>query len=239
MIFVNGDSVSFGLEISTDDLEVIKEKRFSNIIAQKLDTNVINIAEKNISNDWIVRTSIDWLETHDKPDFALIQFGPAKRFEWYCDGNYKHISPSSARKKRIIHDNTITVVPPLLAAESYYTDIENDVYSQMNLWKNVYLMETYLKAKDIDHYFWHYKCQPYDRNRKYDDVDLTYKRNSSWKDMIEICDIIGNAIDHPENYPEKQSGILSFKYGMKKGTHPNENGHKLLAEHFLEHFICR
>ena len=237
MFFVNGDSVSYGLEISTDDLQIIKEKRYSNIIAQKLDKKVINIAENNVSNDWIVRTSIDWLESHDKPDFVLIQFGPAKKFEWHCDGNYKHISPSSARKKKLMFDNKITVVPPLSAAQSYYTDIENDAYSQMNLWKNVYLLETYLKAKDIKHYFWHSKGQPDDRNRKYNDVDLTFKRYSSWKDMIELCDIIGNTIDHPENFPKKQSGILCFKYGMKKGTHPNENGHKLLAEHFLEHIF--
>lgn len=237
MIFVNGDSISFGSELSTDDLQIIKDKRYSNIIAQKLEKKVINIAENNVSNDWIVRTSIDWLESNDKPEFVLIQFGPVKRFEWYHNGNYKHISPSSARKKRVITDHKVVVVHPIAAAQSYYTDIENDVYSQMNLWKNVYLLENYLKAKDINHYFWYSKGQPNDKNRKYNEVDLTFKRNSSWKNMIELCDIIGNAIDHPENFPKMQSAMINFKYGMKKGIHPNENGHKLLAEHLIEHII--
>ena len=51
MIFVNGDSISFGCELHKDDLEYIEDHRFSNIIAKKLDKEVVNIAIVERVND--------------------------------------------------------------------------------------------------------------------------------------------------------------------------------------------
>ena len=69
MFFVNGDSITFGCELHKDDLEYIEEHRFSNIIAKKLDKEVINIANVERTNDSIVRSSIEWIENHEKPEF--------------------------------------------------------------------------------------------------------------------------------------------------------------------------
>tara|TARA_B100000214_G_scaffold97251_1_gene67650 strand:+ start:3860 stop:4576 length:717 start_codon:yes stop_codon:yes gene_type:complete len=238
MIFVNGDSISFGCELSADDMEYIEEHRFSNIIGKKLNKEVVNISNVQRTNDSIARSTIEWIESHRKPEFAIIQFGPDKRFEWYDENEgWIKISPNRVDTKKYFKDKKIRRVPALPAAIAYYRDIDNLHVRQMNMWKNVFLLESYLESEGIPHYFWYGKGNPREENRKLDDLDISYRNLSWWKDMEEMCDIIGTKNDNPENYPVSKTSMVSMNWGAANGIHPNENGHKLLAEHLLAHII--
>ena len=239
MIFVNGDSITFGCELHHDNLEYIEEHRFSNLLEKELGKKVVNIATNDKSNDSIARSTIEWIEdSYDKPEFAIIQFGPDKRFEWYDEkSGWKRIAPNDADTKRIFKDHKVVRIPATPAAIAYYSEVDNLHVRQMNMWKNVFLLESYLKSKDIPHYFWHGKGNPREENRNLAELDISYRKLSQWEDMKEMCDIIGTKNQHPENFPVSKSKILGLKFGMANGIHPNENGHKLLAEHLLEHII--
>lgn len=240
MIFCNGDSITFGCELHKDDLEYIEEHRFSNIIAKKLDKEVVNIANIFKVNNSIVRTSIEWIEKNGNPEFAIIQFGPDKRVEWYNEKQKRWMGfgPHATQSKALIRDGLIRKTTLIPAAVAYYSEFDNLHVRQMNMWMNIYFMETYLNYKGIPHYFWHGKGNPKEEKRTYDELGIEYKALSKWKDMKETCDIIGTKNKHPENFPVSHSKFLGMKTGgMANGIHPNENGHKLLAEHFLEHII--
>ena len=239
MIFVNGDSISFGCELHKDNLEYIEEHRFSNILEKKLGKEVVNIAVVERVNDSIARSTIEWIEnSYDKPEFAIIQFGPDKRFEWYDEKDgWRRISTNHVDSRKIFKNNKLVKMPPVPAAVAYYSDIDNLHVRQMNMWKNVFLLESYLKSKDIPHYFWHGKGNPREENRNLDNLDISYRNHSHWQDMKEMCDIIGTKTKHPENYPVSHSNMVGIRWGAANGIHPNENGHKLIAEHLLEHII--
>ena len=239
MIFCNGDSITFGCELHKDDIEYIEEHRFSNIISKKLDKEVINIANIKRTNDSIVSSSIEWIENHEIPEYAIIQFGPDKRFEWYDEKKkeWRNISSNNVFDRKFFKNNQIEKVPAVPAAIAYFTEVDNRHVSQMNMWRNVFLLETYLNYKGIPHYFWHGKGNPKEENRKLDQLDILYRNLSQWSDMKEMCDIIGTKNKHPENFPVSHSKMLGLQWGSANGIHPNENGHKLLAEHLLESFI--
>ena len=238
MIFVNGDSISFGCELSADDIEYIEEHRFSGLIGKTLNKEVINISNVDRTNDNITRSTIEWIENNEKPEFAIIQFGPDKRFEWYHDKEgWIKISVNRVDTKKYIKNKKIIRVPALPAAIAYFSDIDNLHVRQMNMWKNIFLLESYLNSKDIPHYFWHGKGNPKKENRKLDELDISYRNLSRWKDMKEMCDIIGTKNKHPENFPVSNTSMVSLNWGAANGIHPNENGHKLLAEHLLENII--
>jgi len=226
MIFVNGDSVTFGCELEN------KENRFSNIIAQKLDKEVVNISEVFKVNSNIVRSTIKWIEDNGNPEFAIIQFETGRRVEWY-DPRHKSwggLGHHDAQAKTIIRNGRIIKEPAKPVAVAYYSEFDNIHVRQMNMWTSIFFMETYLNHKNIPHYFWYGKGNP-KRDKQTYELGIEYKQMSKWKDMKEMCDIIGTKNEHPENFPSLSSKKL------EKGIHPNENGHKLLAEHFLEHIF--
>lgn len=239
MIFCNGDSITFGCELHKDNLEYIKENRFSRILEKKLDKEVVNIAEIGMVNDSIVRTTIKWIEENGDPEFALIQFGPDIRVEWYHPEwkEWINFGPNATQSRIKIKNGEAVRKRALPVAMYYYSEYDNKHIRQMNMWKNIYMMETYLNNKGIPHYFWHGKGNPREEKRTYDDLGIEYKQLSKWKHMKEMCDIIGTKNKHPENFPVSRSKYLGLEFGMANGIHPNENGHKLLAEHFLEHII--
>ena len=52
--------------------------------------------------------------------------------------------------------------------------------------------------------------------------------------FFEMCDIICNKTEHPENYPSSASRIITNNWGSNNCVHPNENGHKIIAEHISD-----
>ena len=225
MIFVNGDSVTFGCELEN------KENRFSNIIAKKLDKEVVNISEIFKVNSNIVRSTIKWIEDNGSPEFAIIQFETGRRVEWYDPRrkSWGGLAPRYAQDRTMIRDGKPRKEPAKPVAVAYYSEFDNIHVRQMNMWTSIFFMETYLNYKCIPHYFWYGKGNPSKDKQTYE-LGIEYKEMSKWKNMKEMCDIIGTKNEHPENFP-------SSSKKLEMGIHPNENGHKLLAEHFLEHIF--
>lgn len=232
MIFVNGDSVTWGSELSTDDMDYIKTHRYSHHISEKFG-EVINLSKLYNNNDTICRESIEWLE-NNSPDFVIIQWSPLKRFEWYDGKKWRTIAPNDTTTRITLNHETnkFEKKRPRSAAVAYYSEIENDYVSQKNFWSNVHHLECYLDKRNIPHYFWYGKGSPKE-TKKLPDLDVTYRNISKWGDMLETCEIIGNSVE-TDHYTEKESSILSSVGGKKMGGHPNERGHELLAEHICD-----
>ena len=90
-ILVNGCSHAAGSECSTS---------FSEIIANKLECNLVNIAHPGGSNHRIMRTTIDWIEKNTVPDFVLIAWSTHERYEFAFDNeltDYTFCKTSSNR----------------------------------------------------------------------------------------------------------------------------------------------
>ena len=180
MILFSGCSITYG-----DELENRIEDRFSK--------HHINIAECGISNDMIVMKTIEHLEQNHSVDFVVVQFTVPRR-STYWKNKWKSITPW--------HDDTESRV--------YYKYLDSQELRMMNLWKNVYILDQYLR--DIPHYFW----------RLGEGSEKTCKNKSifekvvPWSDMVTLYDLIGIPETSPQHYVT---------------GHPNEKGHDLIAQH--------
>jgi hypothetical protein len=86
MIYFNGDSHTHGIELNA-------EQRFSNIVACYFNHSVINDAKIGASNDRILRTTKQYLETN-KPDLIVIGWTSWEREEWNHQGQYYDVNSS-------------------------------------------------------------------------------------------------------------------------------------------------
>ena len=80
----------------------------------------------------------------------------------------------------------------------------------MNLWKNVYILDQYLR--DIPHYFF----RASEASEKTVSDDCIFKKLVPWSGMVTLYDLIGTPVDSPEHYVT---------------GHPNKLGHELIAQH--------
>ena len=80
----------------------------------------------------------------------------------------------------------------------------------MNLWKNVYVLDQYLR--DIPHYFWRLS----ESAEKSSTNDSIFKNLVPWSNMKTLYQLIGTPDDAPHNYVT---------------GHPNKKGHDLIAQH--------
>ena len=90
-IFVNGCSITWGAELeglghdsvhSESATKIREEKRYSTILGNKLNAEVVNIAQSGVSNDWIVEKTISWftnclLYTSPSPRDGLLSRMPS------------------------------------------------------------------------------------------------------------------------------------------------------------------
>lgn len=207
-IFFNGSSICRGREL--DDIEKF---RYSSIIAQKLNLKVSNIALDGLSNDAIVRTTIEWFENKNTCDLAIIQFTYSERSEYFFDGNINQLSAWMI--------NSNIKKPHVKIGKYYYLNYYNDCIGVENLYKNKFLLETYFSSI----------------NQKYLIIEIippTKIKIEYWKKFCSnnhtfISDIIGNNDD------------LRFrKYWIKDGKkseHPNNLGHEKIAEYIIDNIV--
>ena len=86
MIYFNGDSHTYGIGIDPT-------QRFSNIVAQYFAQPLVNEAKIGASNDKILRTSRQYINSN-KPDFIVIGWSSWEREEWLHQGNYYDVNSS-------------------------------------------------------------------------------------------------------------------------------------------------
>lgn len=86
MIYVNGDSHSHGVNIP-------KELRYSNIVADYFGLPLINESQIGASNQYILRTSQNFLD-NNKPGLVIIGWTTWEREEWEFNGQFYNVNSS-------------------------------------------------------------------------------------------------------------------------------------------------
>ena len=180
MILFSGCSITYG-----DELENLEKDRFSK--------NHVNIARCGLSNDMIVMRTIEYIEQNPDVDYVVTQFTVPRRSTYY-ENEWKSITPWT--------DNTQSRV--------YYKYLDSQELRNMNLWKNVYILDQYLR--DIPHYFWRLS----ESSEETSTNECIYKKVVPWSNMLTLYDLIGRPDTHPNHYVT---------------GHPNQLGHDLIFQH--------
>ena len=204
MILFDGCSWTYG-----DELEDREKYRFSTLVAKE--HNHINIAVNGKSNDSILRTTIDYCE-NNQVDFAVIQFTKPSRTEIRQSSRdaYDYLSVGNIFKNG----------PRKTLSKIYYEHLHNDNLHVANFHKNKFLLENYFKSKNIKYYFVTIK-------REIMKIESSWYRIMDKKPITCLTDLIGTRIKNPENYCQGRYK----KDDMRSGGHPNELGHKIIADH--------
>ena len=120
MILVNGCSFTSGEE--------------SSVAWPSLISGTVNIAEPGASNDYILRTTVEYIEQHDV-SHVIVAWTSPHRIEINC----KHLTPNSQRKYGTVVDEV-------------FKDWNNDWAFEKFL-VQVKLLSTYLVSKQISYVF--------------------------------------------------------------------------------------
>ena len=223
-ILYSGDSWTWGGEL--DGLDKNHGYRIANRFSSVVGHPHVNIGSNGWSNEMISRSVVDYIESNENTiDFVIAQFTLPNRYAVYDErkGCWFDIHPSTALMN-IINKNI-----PLGSVRAFYKTFHNDVYATNEFWRSVLSLETYLENKNIPYYFMRFEMKG---NELRDDVNCPYKKASSNKNMIEICDsIIGKHLKTTKPRNANFCPDLSHVDPMYGGGHPSANGHKLIAQH--------
>ena len=203
----SGCSITWG-----DELQNKFQERYSTLVSQHYDARHTNISACGISNDTIVRNTIKHLQ-NTKSDIVVLQFTVTSRIEFYEENkDPQFYTPQNIKT---------------MAHRNYYTKIYNDVLGVENMWKNIFLFDSYCKSVGqkyvslIADHFERIIVNPHN----YYNGHIGYWR-SMCKDYNSIYiqrDLLKSDRINPENYAQ----------GMK-GGHPSASGHILIANKTIE-----
>ncbi len=137
-LFFCGDSVTFGMELEPEH----EEYRFSNLVATDKNLTHHNRSLSGACNDWIVKHAIKFFREGNTCDTAIIQFSAPERWNYY--------DPTKRRFYNIGNQKTTNNLrtPNMKNAHKmYYEHIWTEELALENYWKNVFLLDNYLKDK--------------------------------------------------------------------------------------------
>lgn len=151
ILYVNGDSHSNGHDAVIKDFPNL-EVSYGNLIAQKLDAELVCEAESGCSNDSIIDRTLKYLET-STPDFIIIGWSTWERETWTFD-----------KKSYSITSSGVDTVHPML--QDFYKEWVIDSVKpyvqrqrEQDAHLKIYLFHKYLLAKNIKHLFFNaYSC---------------------------------------------------------------------------------
>tara|TARA_B100000131_G_C17927633_1_gene536941 strand:+ start:251 stop:817 length:567 start_codon:yes stop_codon:yes gene_type:complete len=183
-------------------------------VSKHYDTKHVNLSECGISNDTIVRNTIKHLQT-TKYDVVVIQYTCHPRLEYFNDqtNRIEHWTPQDARKSQ--------------KRRNYYVSVYNDLMGAENMWKNVFLFDTYCKSVGqkyvslIADHFERIIVHP----EKFYQGHVGYWREmcKDYKSTYIQKELLGMEFKSPENYAQ----------GMN-GGHPSAEGHRKMADKVIE-----
>ena len=208
-LFFSGCSITWGDELKNRYIE-----RYSTIVSKHYNTRHVNLSACGISNDSIVRNTIKHLQT-TKYDVVVIQYTCHPRLEYFNDQTNitEHWTPQDARKSQ--------------KRRNYYVSVYNDLMGAENMWKNVFLFDSYCKSVGqkyvslIADHFERIIVKPH----KYYNDHIGYWR-SMCKDYNPVYiqkHLLGTEIEHPEHYAQG-----------RRGGHPSAQGHIQIANKTIE-----
>ena len=202
-LLFSGCSITWG-----DELQDRVNERFSNLVSPRS----VNLGECGVSNDFIVRNTIDWLGKMSV-DIVVMQFTVHQRLELFDEeGNIEPLTPQRIRGKK---------------EEVYYKDVYTDQIGVENLWKNLFLWDSYCKntgQKYIALIADHYDDAIRFPNRMFD------KGYGHWRKLCKDIprtmlnmEVLGLMRQYPKHYAQ---GV--------RGGHPSAKGHQKIAEKVKE-----
>ena len=91
ILYVNGDSHSHGCGLPA-------HQRYSNIVGKELGFTVVNNAQMGASNASILRTTKQYFDNGNVPDFVIIGWSTWEREEWFFQNQYYNVNASGHDK---------------------------------------------------------------------------------------------------------------------------------------------
>ena len=206
-LLFSGCSITYG-----DELQNKFKERFSKLVSDHFAEAHRNISECGISNDNIVRRTIDRVDKMP-PDLIIMQFTVHQRIEWWSEDGKPH-----GFTLQRIKDQT---------QRTYYRDVYTDTQGAENLWKNMFLFDCYCKEKGL-------KYIPLVA----DHFDLILKHpdrvfEEGIGDWRRLCENIPYTFLHPTCLGTSEEFPENYAQGVR-GGHPSAKGHKAIANKIIE-----
>ena len=207
LITFSGCSITWG-----DELVDRLNERYSKLVADHYNTKGYNMSECGISNDAIVRRTIEYLQG-TRPDLVVLQFTVTQRIEFF-DANVEPEKWTPQRLKSV-------------RQRDYYTRIYNEVLGAENLWKNIFLFDSFCKSigqKYVSIIAEHYESTQRWPERYYEN-NIGYWRSlcNDYTPVWMHMDVLKGLRQCPAHYA---NGF--------NGGHPSAKGHKAIANKIIE-----
>ncbi len=226
-ILVNGCSFTYGIGLSRDHgSDEMLSKRYSNLLAERLETDVINISAPGSCNMRIQRTTIEHI-TNSSPDVAICMWSDPPRTEIFRpqESEYDWLDMAQINPQSI---GRIKSRPHKTAFEMYYTYIHSTERGILNTLSNMQAVTALCDAYSIPL------------------INLHYKDNfiNKYKEVVEYDAAVGPYIESVKNkldyvvensYYIDQSfdGLIQeekLDYGKWSGGHPGEESHERMSD---------
>ena len=211
----SGCSITWG-----DELVHRQTERFSTVVSDHYGVRHVNLSEKGISNDAIVRRTITYLQKN-KPDIVVMQFTVHQRIEYITRLAQLELWTPQRRD--------------YVLAKQYYLNMYNDVWGCENLWKNIFLFDSFCKSvgqKYVSIIADHYEpiiakpFQYYQNSTEGAEV----RKKGYWRSLMGDYNpvlmhrhILGVQEVNPDHYSMRH-----------KGGHPTAKAHKIIADKIIE-----
>ena len=175
-LFFCGDSVTFGMELEPEH----REYRFSHLVATEKNLTYENRSKSGACNDWIVKNAIQYFRNGNTCDTAIIQFSAPERWRYF--------DPTKEVWRNIGNAKTTNNLKSQAMADAhsaYYKYIYTEQLAIENYWKNVFLIDTYLKDKCKTIYLT--LGNPVEKNGWSTDVEI-----GSVKEIVGLSRLVGH-----------------------------------------------
>jgi hypothetical protein len=203
-IFSNGDQA---LYCGGCDAELEQEDHYITLIGKELNKTYEDISFNAASNDRIVRTTIEWFESGNTADFAIIHFTEDFRIEYVAGYNeYETCTPFGVK-----HQHWPPKVHPHF--DHYYENIYNPFIGSDNYYKNQFLLELYFEKRNIPYFFLTLMKSPTPSPWK------KYCKHQSLTPTHYKGGLISSQEEKPENYHHH---------------HASDKGHQIIANYILD-----
>ena len=219
LLFV-GDSDTWGAELEGLERDHTKREslRFSNLVAKDLGKTHHNISKSGACNDWIVKQTIEWFESGNRCDAAIIQFSEPRRWGFYDkDGIYENMANQKGWAAEGIKEDQ------LRAHKAYYESIWSEHLELDNYYKNMFLLSNYLNYKIPKVIFNTLTSKPKPGVAKYKNTPCNH-----WADLCKDIEIGEHKIlidGHHCPYIDQAKAL--------GGSHPNPQGHRNIADDII------
>lgn len=216
-----GDNWTSGSELSEERYsrgEKLESYVWSNVVSERTGKTNFNLSKPGESNDWIARSVVDWFESGNAADTAVIQFAWRGR-QSYWSKKYRGelISINQATIKQELWDKD----PFVIYWKNYFEHCHTEYSEYQTYCKNLCLIDSYLKSKGVKPIYLSVEKEPELFSFPLD-YFAYYCRNIKVK---YLCELIGHSSSNPENYNQH---LVHPKY-----KDPNARGHSIIADYII------